>query len=338
MQGMSSHPYSSLTPDVVLNALESTGLPCDGRLSALNSYENRVYQVGIDESGPVVAKFYRRGRWTDEAILEEHAYLAELAEAELPAVPPLCIRQATLHHHGGHRFAVFPRQGGYVPDFDERAERVRIGRLIARIHAVGALRPYHHRPVLDIASFGEAALDDLLASGVAPPESLEAYRSAAAQVLDGVRRCYERAGPVLYLRLHGDCYAGNVLWTDDGPHFVDFDDSRMGPAVQDLWMLLSGDRAAMARQLDDLVTGYRAFFDFDPRELHLIEALRSLRLIHYAAWLATRWDDPAFPPAFPWFNTDRYWQERIAELRQQVQRMAEPPLPLSGQSDAHPYH
>ncbi len=322
----SHHPYAALTPDVVLNALESIGFPCDGRLQALNSYENRVYQIGIENGPAVIAKFYRAGRWSDAAILEEHAYLAELAGAELPVVPPVQTGQTTLHRFAGFRFAVFPRQGGRAPEFGDAATRTRMGRLIARIHAVGALKPYRHRPALDVESFGVAPIDYLLSQRLIPRDQLDTYRDAAARALEGVRRCYERTGPVIALRLHGDCYAGNVLWTDDGPHFVDFDDSRMGPAVQDLWMLLSGDRPAMTRQLSELVAGYRSFFDFDVRELHLIEALRTLRMVHYTAWLAQRWDDPAFPAAFPWFNTERYWQERVIELQQQVARMAEPPL------------
>lgn len=332
------HSYAALTPDVVLNAMDSIGLSCDGRLQALHSYENRVYQVGIENGPAVVAKFYRAGRWSDAAILEEHAYLAELAAAELPVVPAMEMKQTSLHRFAGFRFAVFPRQGGRAPELDDAAARTRIGHLIARVHAVGALKPYRHRPTLDIENFGIRAVDYLLSERLVPRDQFDAYRDAAALALEGVRRCYERAGPLIVLRLHGDCYAGNVLWTDDGPHFVDFDDSRMGPAVQDLWMLLSGDRMAMTRQLAELLAGYRSFFDFDARELHLIEALRTLRMIHYTAWLAQRWDDPAFPPAFPWFNTERYWQERIIELQQQVARMAEAPLACSESREWMQYH
>jgi Ser/Thr protein kinase RdoA (MazF antagonist) len=201
-----------------------------------------------------------------------------------------------------------------------------MGRFIGRIHAIGALQPFAARPRLDIASFGEEPRDWLLAHDFIPADILTAWRVVVAQALEGVRRCYQRAGEVAALRLHGDCYAGNVLWTDAGPHFVDFDDSRMGPAVQDLWMLLSGDRAAMTRQLADVLSGYEDFFEFDSRELHLLEALRTLRLIHYSGWLARRWNDPAFPAAFPWFNTQRYWQDRILELREQIALMDEPPL------------
>jgi Ser/Thr protein kinase RdoA (MazF antagonist) len=325
-----SPPYVGLTPDCILDALDSVGLHGDGRLLALNSYENRVYQIGIDEGPPLVAKFYRPGRWSDGAILEEHAFVEELAEREIPVVAPLLLEGAehrgTLQSFGGFRFAVYPRCGGRAPELDDRNTLEWLGRFIGRIHAVGALRPFAERPRLDIGTFGEEPRDWLLAHDFIPADLLEAWRSVVAQALDGARRCYERAGEVRTLRLHGDCYAGNVLWTDRGPHFVDFDDSRMGPAVQDLWMLLSGDRAAMTRQLADVLAGYEDFFDFDSRELYLVEALRTLRLIHYSAWLARRWNDPAFPAAFPWFNTQRYWQDRILELREQIALMDEPPL------------
>ncbi len=320
-------PFSALTPDVVLNALDSVGFRSDGRLLALNSYENRVYQIGMEDGPPLVAKFYRPARWSDDAILEEHAFTQELAEREIPVVPPLPLSGAgTLHCFDGFRFAVFPKQGGRAPELEDSNTLEWMGRFLGRIHAVGALRPFQHRPVLDVASFGTEPRDYLLANKFIPPDLDEAWRSVVALALDGVRRCYERAGSVRMLRLHGDCHAGNVLWTDNGPHFVDFDDARMGPAVQDLWMMLSGERTDMARQLADLLAGYEDFHEFDLRELHLIEALRTLRLIHYSAWLARRWDDPAFPAAFPWFNSQRYWQDRILELREQLALMDEGPL------------
>ncbi len=323
---MHPQPFTALTPDSVLDALDSIGLRGDGRLLALNSYENRVYQAGMEDGPPLVAKFYRPARWTDAAILEEHAFVATLAEREIPVVPALEINGHTLHLFNGFRFSVFTKQGGRAPELDNRDTLEWMGRFIGRIHAVGALETYRHRPTLDIHSFGEEPGAYLLAHDFIPAELIEVYRGVVAQALDGVRRCFERAGDVKTLRLHGDCHAGNVLWTDAGPHFVDFDDSRMGPAIQDMWMLLSGERADMTRQLADLLAGYEDFYDFDPRELHLVEALRTLRLIHYAAWIARRWDDPAFPVAFPWFNTQRYWQDRILELREQIALMDEPPL------------
>lgn len=321
--------FSLLTPDCVMNALDSLGCHSDGRLLALNSYENRVYQIGMEEGLPLVAKFYRPGRWTNEAILEEHAFVQELAEHEIPVVPALVLDGKTLHTFEKFRFAVFPKHGGRAPEFEDRNTLEWMGRFLGRIHAIGALKPFQHRPTLDIASFGVEPLDFLMTNNFIPADLETAYHSVAEQALTGIRLCFERAGNHMKaLRLHGDCHAGNVLWTDSGPHFVDFDDSRMGPAVQDLWMLLSGERTDMVRQLNNVLAGYEDFCDFDSNEVHLIEALRTLRLIHYSAWLAQRWDDPAFKQAFPWFNTQRYWQERILELREQIALMDEPPLGL----------
>ena len=326
METSAPHPFASLTPECVLDALDSVGQFADGRLLALNSYENRVYQIGMEDGPPVVAKFYRPERWSDAAIVEEHGFVAELFEREIPVVPALTLNGATLHNFGGFRFAVFPRRGGRAPELDDPAVLEWTGRFIGRIHAVGALATYTERPALTPETFGREPRNYLLANGFIPPELLAAYTSVIDQALDGVQRCYERAGESAVLRLHGDCHASNVLWTGDGPHFVDFDDSRTGPAIQDLWMLLSGERVDMVRQMGDILAGYEDFCDFSPRELYLVEALRTLRLIHYSAWLARRWDDPAFPAAFPWFNTQRYWQDRILELREQVALMDEPPL------------
>lgn len=324
-------PFSSLTPDSLLDALESVGLCPDGRLLALNSYENRVYQVYMEEGAPLVCKFYRAGRWSDAAILEEHAFSAELAERELPVIAPLSIGGQTLHHSGDLRFAAFPRQSGRAPEFDSGQTLEWMGRFIGRMHAVGALKPFVERPEINIETFGEEPRDFLLSGDFLPPELADVYFGVVDQALDGVRQSFDRAGQVATLRLHGDCHAGNVLWVEGGesgggPCFVDFDDARMGPAIQDLWMLLSGERVDQVRQLADVLAGYEDFYEFDSRELYLIEALRTLRLIHYAGWLARRWDDPAFPAAFPWFNTQRYWQDRILELREQIALMDEPPL------------
>jgi Ser/Thr protein kinase RdoA (MazF antagonist) len=319
-------PYAGLGPDTVLDALDTVGFRGDGRFIALNSYENRVYQVFMEEGPPVVAKFYRPERWTDAQIAEEHAFVAELAEREIPVVAPLTVDGRTLHAFGGFRFAVYPRRGGRAPELDNPETLEWIGRFIGRIHAVGAVRPFAVRPAVDIESFGIEPRDWLLASGFIPDDLRPAWESVVNQALDGVRHAFDRAGDVATLRLHGDCHAGNVLWTEDGPHFVDFDDARTGPAMQDLWMLLSGDRPDMTRQLSDVLAGYEDFAEFDRRELHLVEALRTLRLVHYSAWIARRWDDPAFPAAFPWFNTQRYWQDRVLELREQVALMDEAPL------------
>ncbi len=322
----SPHAFYALSPDAVLDALDAAGLRGDGRLLALNSYENRVYQVGMEEGPPVVVKFYRPQRWSDAAIDEEHRFVAELHAQEIPVVPPMVIDGATLHRHQGFRFAVFPRQGGRSPELDAPGTLEWIGRFMGRIHAVGASRRFDERPALDAQSFGEQPRDWLQQQGLLPADLRESWSAISRQALDGVRRCYDRAGDVALIRLHGDCHPGNLLWTDGGPHFVDFDDSRTGPAIQDLWMLLSGERGDRVRQLSDLLAGYEDFRGFDPRELNLIEALRTLRLLHYSAWLAMRWEDPAFPAAFPWFGTVHYWQDRILELREQVALMDEPPL------------
>jgi Ser/Thr protein kinase RdoA (MazF antagonist) len=319
-----AHPYSRLTPDAVLDAVAAAGFAPDGRLLALNSYENRVYQVWLEDNGVVVAKFYRPGRWSDAQIDEEHAFARELAEREIPVVAPLkSLKTAT---DPVFRVAIYPRRGGRTPELDDRRTLQWIGRFIGRIHAAGATRRFQYREALTPRSFGHDSRSFLLTTSFIPSDLLDAWKAVTEQALEGVERCYERAGDVRPIRLHGDCHPGNILWTDEGPHFVDLDDARMGPAMQDLWMLLSGERAAMTRQLGDLLAGYRDFAELDRRELHLVEALRTLRLIHYCAWIARRWDDPAFPAAFPWFNTQRYWQDRILELREQIALMEEEPL------------
>ncbi|MBK1710222.1 MULTISPECIES: serine/threonine protein kinase [Marichromatium] len=319
-------PYADLGPDRILDAIESVDLVPDGRMLALNSYENRVYQIGLDETTPVVVKFYRPGRWSDAAIAEEHDFATELAEREIPAIAPLRIKGETLHHFAGHRFSVSPRRGGRDPELDDPEVLEWVGRFIGRIHAVGATRPFAHRPRLDIDAFGTGPRVLLLDQEWIPAELRETYTEVSASALAAVAECYARAGRVREIRLHGDCHRGNLLWTDAGPHFVDFDDARSGPAVQDLWMLLSGSRAEQSRQLADVLAGYEDFCDFDVRELHLVEALRTLRLIHHAAWLARRWQDPAFPAAFPWFATTHYWEQHIAQLREQLLAMEAGPL------------
>ena len=317
-------PYGRLTPDVVLNAIDSAGLVTDGHQLALNSYENRVFQVGLEGGSFVVAKFYRPGRWSDAQILEEHGFIAELAEGEIPAVPALSLDGNTLHSFEGFRFAIFSRSGGRAPNMDNPSVREWLGRFLGRIHAVGRVKSYVERPALDIATFGVEPRRYLLEGDWLPPELKSVYDGVSQQALDLIAAQYDR-GAHHSLRLHGDCHEGNVLWTDSinnvGPHFVDFDDSRMGPAVQDFWMLLGAGRAEQTERLADLLEGYEDFAEFDRRELALIEPLRTLRLLHYSAWIARRWDDPAFPAAFPWFNTQRYWEDRILELREQIAAM-----------------
>ena len=322
-------PYAGLTPDTVLGALESVGLPCDGRQLALNSYENRVYQAGMEGGAPVVVKFYRPGRWSDAQIAEEHAFVHALDGHEIPVVAPMELGTTTLHTHAGFRFAVYQRRGGRAPELGNPDVLEWLGRFLGRIHAVGAVRPFVERPALDLASFGTASRDWLLAHDFIPRDLRAGWTGTVAQALDNIGHCYDRAGRVGMLRLHGDCHIGNVLWTEEGalrgPHFVDFDDARTGPAIQDLWMLLpTPDEMPVA--LKHLLKGYEDFCEFNDDELYLTEALRTLRLLHYSAWLARRWNDPAFPAAFPWFNTSRYWEARILELKEQVALMQEPPV------------
>lgn len=319
--------YAALGPDQILDAVESAGFVCDGHFLALNSYENRVYQVGIEGEAPLVVKFYRPGRWQDDAILEEHAFSHQLADLEIPVVAAMANSQGeTLLQHNGFRFALFPRRGGMSPELDNPGTLEQLGRFVARIHNLGAVRPFESRPTLEIESFGVASYQYLLEQGFIPTALKEAYRTLAEDLIVRIRACYQRAGDVEMLRLHGDCHPGNILWRDAGAHIVDLDDARMGPAIQDLWMFLSGDRVYMTARLGDLLAGYTEFRDFNPRELHLLEALRTLRMMHYAAWLARRWDDPAFPMAFPWFNTERYWDEHVLSLREQAAQMDEPVL------------
>jgi Ser/Thr protein kinase RdoA (MazF antagonist) len=321
------HPYEKLTPDMVLQAVEALGYLTNGSQLALNSYENRVYQVGMDEGEPLIVKFYRPGRWSDEAILEEHAFTLDLAERELPVVAPLVDTQGqSLHHYEGFRLALFPRRGGHWPDLDTAEHREWMGRFLAQIHVLGASQHFKHRPSIGIENFGEESVAYLLQHDFIPQELHLAYRTLAEDLLLQIRRAYQRAGDVDSIRLHGDCHPGNILWTDSGPHFVDFDDTRSGPAIQDLWMLLSGERQDMSLQLSDILAGYEMFREFDARELHLIEALRTLRMLHYSAWLARRWQDPAFPHNFPWFNTSRYWEDQILSLREQAAKLDEPIL------------
>lgn len=321
-------PYATLTPECLLDAVETTGLRCDGRLTALNSYENRVYQVWLDSGESIVAKFYRPQRWSRDAIAEEHAFALELAQAELPVVAPLVFNGQTVHAHAGFLLALYPRQGGRTPEFEDEDTLRWLGRFIARIHAIGDLDEFQHRPQIGWEEFGEAPVRYVLDHDFVPPDLRAAYETTVLDVLARVKNRWQDAGRFGTLRLHGDCHAGNILWTDAGPHFVDLDDARMGPAVQDIWMWLSGHREAQQQQLAAIVSGYREFYDFNPVELALIEPLRTLRMVHYAGWLARRWSDPAFPQSFPYFNTQHYWQDHILALREQAAALDEPPLEL----------
>lgn len=321
-------PYAELQPEVILASVESVGWHCDGHLLGLNSYENRVYQVGLEDHAPVVVKFYRPGRWSDAAIIEEHIFSQELAELEIAAVAPLVTAGATLHNHHGFRFGIYPRQGGRVPDLEDHGILERLGRFLGRIHAAAAVRPFVYRPHLDTESFGTIPSHYLLESGWVPPDWTQHYRSLMEEILPLIERGFDQAAPVRSIRLHGDCHSGNMLWTNSGPAFVDFDDARMGPAIQDLWMCLSGTREERTVQMRALLTGYRQFNDFDLRQLHLVEPLRTLRMIHHTAWIAKRWNDPAFPLAFPWFSEGRFWENHLSALREQIALMEEPPLEI----------
>ena len=318
--------FADLQPDDILTELGHLGFECDGRFLALNSYENRVYQVGIENDSPIVAKFYRPRRWSDAAILEEHDFAIDLAGQEVPVIPPLLRAGTTLHHTGHHRVAVYECHGGRAPDLDDYDLLTQLGRLVARIHLEGQTRPFTHRPSIDIDSYGVESLEYLLDHDFIPDDNRDAYVSVAELVLDGVEACFARSGAIREIRLHADFHPGNVLVRGEQLHIVDLDDARHGPAIQDLWMFLSGDRDEQTPQLAALLEGYQSFRAFDARELHLIEALRSLRILHYAAWLARRWDDPAFKIAFPWFDSRRYWDDQVLALREQVALMQEPPL------------
>ncbi len=343
--------FGHLDPARVLDALADVGLEGDGRVLTLNSYENRVFLAHLDDGTAVVAKFYRPQRWTDAQILEEHEFAAELVDAEVPVVAPrrLAVRPTrdsrcrvlgpdpaagTLfaYEDAGRidRFAVAERRAGRSPELEEPGVLAWIGRFIARLHAVGARRRFEHRRTLAIASFGEDSVATLLEGGFIAPEARDAWLGATRLALQAVRQAFDAAGPCESIRLHGDCHVGNILWTGSGPHFVDLDDAVNGPAAQDLWMLLSGDRAARTAQMAEVLEGYEAIRAFPPRELHLLEALRTLRILHYSAWIARRWADPAFPAAFPWFGTPAYWSDQATRLREQVEAIEEGPLPLHG--------
>lgn len=322
-----SHPYEKLTPDCILDALEDVGFEPSGSLLALNSYENRVYQVSLEDGSFVIAKFYRPNRWSDAAILEEHAFSYELREQDIPIVTPITIDKKSLFEFNQFRFAVFPRQGGRTPELEQAETLKQLGRCLGRLHAVGARQPFQDRPTITVQNFGYESLQFLVENDFISPEVSTNYQNAAYEALEMVEARFEAILP-RNIRLHGDCHPGNLLWRDDAPHFVDLDDCRMGPAIQDLWMLLSGSQDEMSIQFQHLLEGYETFREFDVSELALIEALRTLRLLHYSAWLARRWHDPAFPLHFPWFDSPRYWEDQMITLREQIERLQMPSLIL----------
>lgn len=324
--------YQQLTPDTVINAIESVGYWSDSRILPLNSYENRVYQVGIEDESPIstggiplIAKFYRPQRWTDEQILEEHQFTQMLLDLDIPVVPPLAFENKTLLNYGGYRFALYPRRGGQAPELDNGDHLEVIGRFMGRIHSVGKTEAFQHRPSITVEAYAHDSRRFLLEHEFIPASLVPAYETITRDLITRIEHAFATTS-YKTIRLHGDCHPGNILWRDEHAHFVDFDDARNGPAIQDLWMLLSGDYQQRCLQLADILEGYTEFCDFDPIELRLIEPLRAMRLLHYAAWLARRWDDPAFPHNFPWFNTERYWAEHVLSLREQLATLEEPVL------------
>lgn len=328
--------YAGLTPDVVLGAVEGLGLLADGRLLALNSYENRVYRIGLEDALPaatpgavpaqVVAKFYRAARWSDAQIREEHAFALELAAAELPVAAPLVFDNETLHEHAGFRFALFECRAGGSPDLDRPGDRELLGRTLGRMHAIGALRAFRHRGTVAAWRHGAPARQLIIDRGVVPEPLDVIYEEVSAALVDAIAACIESVGPTRTLRLHGDCHPGNILWQATGPLFVDFDDCLAGPAVQDLWMSISGSPDRMRREWSEVLEGYEQFSHFDAGQARLIEALRGTRMLNHAAWVAQRWSDPAFPRAFPWFGEPRHWELHIDELREQLSALEDPPL------------
>ena len=327
-QDNSEHVFAKLSPDFILSAIEDNGLRCDGRILELNSYENRVYQIGIEDQQPVIGKFYRPQRWTDEQILEEHAFSSELLAAELSVVAPDYNEAGqSMLTFEGFRFALFERKGGRAPELDRDENLEVMGRVLGRIHKIGASQRFNHRPTLSLQSFGFDSVDYLCKNWI-PSDLIDSYQSLSSDLLSILEDRMGAVSELKLLRVHGDCHIGNVLWRDNIAHFIDFDDCRSAPAIQDIWMLLSGSRDEQRHQLMCILDGYEEFMDFDRRELALIEVLRTLRMFYFTAWLARRWDDPAFPRGFPWFNTARYWEEHILHLREQLGVLQEPAIEL----------
>ena len=319
-------PFDDLDPGAVFAAAESIGLQPSGRLFALNSYENRVYQLGDDDGALWVLKFYRPARWSDAQIGEEHDFTLELAAAELPVAAPIERDGETLFEHQRLRFAAFPYLAGRAPELDDKATLTLLGRTLARMHAIGNRSPFRHRPALTLERLGLNARTTVQRSGFVPEALEEQYARVSEQVIGRIRQSLETFGPLPRLRIHGDCHAGNILWRQNGPLFVDLDDCMSGPRVQDLWMFLSGDAASQQSAWAAIMEGYELFGEFDYAELTLVEALRSLRILHHAAWIASRWDDPAFPRAFPWFGDARFWERHISDLFEQLAAMDDPPI------------
>ena len=325
---MAQFDFKSLSPDTIIDGLESAGFTVDSGLLALNSYENRVYQFHDENLNKYVTKFYRPQRWQLAQIQEEHDFSFELDEHELPIVAPLKINGTSLFEHQGYHFAVFPCRGGRIFEVDNLDQLEWMGRFVGRIHAVSAQKPFVHRPSFTVDEMLYQASDTIEKSNFVSRVLHKPFFTILAQVIDVAAKQYQAVNKVTQIRLHGDCHAGNILWRDEGPHFVDLDDCRTGPAIQDLWMMLSGDRQQQLLQIDTLLMGYNEFFSFEPTQLVLIESLRTMRVVNYMAWLCMRWQDPAFPQNFPWFNTEKYWEEQILMLKEQMYALQQPPLSL----------
>jgi len=325
---MASFDFSALSPDLIIDGLESAGFTVDSGLLALNSYENRVYQFHDDNLVKYVTKFYRPQRWEITQILEEHEFSFELEEQELPIVAPLKINGKSLFEYEGYHFAVFPCRGGRIFEVDNLNQLEWMGRFLGRIHAVSSQNNFHLRPNFNSNELLYQARESIIASNYVPKSLSTPFFTILDQVIAVASKQYLPAQQTKQIRLHGDCHAGNILWRDEGPHFVDLDDCRTGPAIQDLWMMLSGDRQQQLLQLDTLLMGYEEFFTFENEQLLLIESLRTMRLVNYMAWLCKRWDDPAFPQNFPWFNTEKYWEQQILMLKEQMSALQQPPLSL----------
>ncbi|MFL0805410.1 MAG: serine/threonine protein kinase [Agarilytica sp.] len=324
---MDQADYARLSPDLVLDAVESLGFLSDARILALNSYENRVYQIGIEDEEPLIAKFYRPGRWSDAQIQEEHTFTFELIEQEIPVIAPIIKDGKSLFEYEDYRFSLYPRRGGHAPELDNLDTLYTLGQHLGRIHGIGATKTFEARPEINIQNFAIDARDYIISQDIVPRSLEEAYNTLTQHLIDKVQNLYAEA-QYKKIRLHGDCHPGNILVRYDNLHIVDLDDARNGPAIQDVWMLLNGDRAQKVSQLSAIMDGYEEFCDFDYKEFKLIEVFRTLRMLHYCGWLAKRWDDPAFPLAFPWFNTENYWASHILELREQLSALDEAPLAL----------
>ncbi len=326
-ENSADHPFARLSQDLVIDAVESTGRLSDLRVFPLNSYENRVYQVGIEDGEPLIAKFYRPDRWRREQIIEEHSFTLELADTDIPVIAPMANEHGeTLFDYEGFTFSLSRRQGGHAPALDDLDSLYQLGQLFGRIHRVGAAKPFEHRPALTVKEFGEDSVELILRDWI-PAELRPAYESLAPDLLKRVNMRWQETAPTS-IRTHGDAHIGNILFRDNRIWLVDLDDCRSAPAMQDLWMFLSGDREQQTRSISELVEGYNEFHDFDSKELNLVETLRTLRIMQHSAWLARRWSDPAFPRSFTWFNTQRYWSEHILALREQMPLLEAPPLQL----------